>query len=487
MSGLEGGPAGYSSHSFTSWTGPGRSYQARANSSRCLALPDEEGSFNMSDYVEDFQKLFKRSFTRENSVDCIRALQAHRIDTANPVDTVGGLLILFLFTQLDIVDFNPSTHGRDVVFTPHGGVGINATKIGGGSFGEIFLDEHNNVWKKQEIPYSVPIGRPWTIQEASENVPFVREFLIEALIQTILQKDEKMGKYIAKINKIYISSNQKYFFYKMEKVPYTFDGYVEKFGELPGLFLKIKNFCKSRSRCASGVARQKKYLSERQVSEILLEISTTLKYFFKKYKFHHRDLHSGNVMFDEDKHIKIIDFGMSSISKGTTWAKNRTHCGPSYDLAMYVASLYQFNNAFYSEEAHNFLYNLMEHEESIKITTAVPTTASPATSLRRRTASPIARPTAQNPPKEYTNMYEIIRAKKPRIANVFWCLYSHSDDFIGHRYIPEHFKNFTLFESKLKNWGAWLRHWSGIGGGKYSMTRKVRDTWSKQKTRSVRR
>lgn len=492
MSGLEGGPAGgaagHSSHSFTSWRGPGRSYQARANSSRCLALPDEEGSFNMSDYVEDFRKLFKRGFTQENSVDCIRALQAHRIDIANPVDEVGGLLILFIFTQLDNVDFNVSTHGKDVVFIPHGGVSINATKIGGGSFGEIFLDEHNNVWKKQIVPHSVPIHGPWSIEEAGEIVPFVREFLIEALIQTILQKDEKMGKYIAKINKIYVSSDKKYFFYKMEKVPYTFEGYVEKFGELPGLFLKIKSFCKSRSNCASGRARQKKYLSERQLSEILLEISTTLKYFFKKYKFHHRDLHCGNVMFDEDKNIKIIDFGMSSISKGTTWAKNTTYCGPSYDLAIYVTSLYQFFDDYYSQEAYNFLYNLMEHEESIKITTAVPTTAAAATSLRRRPASPVARLTAQNPSTELTNMYEIIRAIKPRIRSVFWCLYTHNPvDFIGHRYIPEHFKNFTLFESKLKNWGAWLRHWGGIGGGKYSMTRKVRATWSKQKTRSVRK
>jgi len=82
-------------------------------------------------------------------------------------------------------------------------------------------------------------------------------------------------------------------------------------------------------------------------------LGRVLDRFQKIYRFYHRDLHQGNVMFDESDQIKLIDFGRCCINRidgrvgtyrSTEYDGERSIAGHfesgfSYDLFMYLVSV----------------------------------------------------------------------------------------------------------------------------------------------------
>jgi hypothetical protein len=71
-------------------------------------------------------------------------------------------------------------------------------------------------------------------------------------------------------------------------------------------------------------------------------LAATLAEFDETYGFRHCDLHTGNIMFDEDMKLKMIDFGKSCLKvDGVVYAKNKDTC-ESFDLLLFLISLREF-------------------------------------------------------------------------------------------------------------------------------------------------
>lgn len=197
-------------------------------------------------------------------------------------------------------------------------------KIGGGTYGTIFLGKSGAVYKRitmESIKNIIPDK-----DRNYMNELFHRELFIEAFVQTLLQCDTKYGKNIARLDGIYKDgivdetnnlplSQRKYtYFYKMENVPYTLPGFV-----------------KTLTNVTSEMATK------------FQDLGAMLEYFMDTYGFFHRDLHGGNIMFDTDGNIKLIDFGMSCINvDGIQYSVNNDEC-MSFDLFILVTYLLEQN------------------------------------------------------------------------------------------------------------------------------------------------
>jgi serine/threonine protein kinase len=164
---------------------------------------------------------------------------------------------------------------------------VNTTPIGQGTYGTIYRNQIGAaVYKK----ISFESGNP---RELEENC---REVFLESFIQTVLTCDPTYGKNIAKIIGIYreipskVAPGKTTLYIKMEVVSKSIDKLLQEL--------------------SSG---GKKPITYKQIKPVLQSLGTILTYFEKNYNFHHRDLHTGNVMFDGSNAIKLIDFGRSCL------------------------------------------------------------------------------------------------------------------------------------------------------------------------------
>ena len=197
-------------------------------------------------------------------------------------------------------------------------------KIGGGTYGTIFLGKSGAVYKRitmESIKNIIPDK-----DRNYMNELFHRELFIEAFVQTLLQCDTKYGKNIARLNGIYKDGivdetnnlplqQRKYtYFYKMENVPYTLPGFVKTLTDVTS-----------------------------EMATKFQELGEMLEYFMNTYGFFHRDLHGGNIMFDTTGNIKLIDFGMSCINvNNIQYSVNNDEC-MSFDLFVLIAYLLEGN------------------------------------------------------------------------------------------------------------------------------------------------
>ena len=149
---------------------------------------------------------------------------------------------------------------------------------GEGASGKIELGESGTIYKKIAF----------TINDDLENS--IKEIFLEAWIQTVLGMDSTFGKNVSQIRHIYRDISivrgwekldECILYITMDPIATKMEAYLESFGR-PTID---------------------------DVKPQFIELGEILEHFGTEYNFRHRDLHQGNVMFDESSSVVLIDFG----------------------------------------------------------------------------------------------------------------------------------------------------------------------------------
>jgi serine/threonine protein kinase len=245
-----------------------------------------------------------------NLTQIVRGLSGERglINTVGPRVTTRYLDRVI---NLPIITFVLDPGGDRGTITI-GGISETVVRIGGGTYGTIFLgNKSQSVYKRMIMP-------PTTV-DAQGIEEYHREVFIEAYIQTVLQCDPIFGKNIAHIENLYrdvgvtrFRSNYTYY-YKMESIPYTLDRHLQRPGRTKDDNLRL-----------------------------ISDLASVLEHFNLTCGFRHRDLHAANVMFGEDGTLKLIDFGQACINQGgTVYSVNDTVCS-SYDIFIFLTFVLEY-------------------------------------------------------------------------------------------------------------------------------------------------
>ncbi len=182
---------------------------------------------------------------------------------------------------------------------------VRKTPIDGGAHGKIYISsDKSKIYKKIYLE-----GR--TEKEVEEKI---RAIFVEAFIQTILSSDATYGKNVCELIGLY----------KSAEFPSTVVTRHQAPRRVLTLYLVMKPLYKNFWEALKyQYERTGIKMTKGPLIRILKKIAEILKYFKDKYKFSHRDLHAGNIMFpmnaDNPGEIDwdsptLIDFGLSCLT-----------------------------------------------------------------------------------------------------------------------------------------------------------------------------
>jgi hypothetical protein len=173
----------------------------------------------------------------------------------------------------------------------------------------------------------------------------VREVFMEAWIQTIMGLDKIYGQNISQVRNIYrdISivrgwekTKQCILYITMDFNKYKIEDFFYSFG----------------SPTVDNVKPQ------------LIELGKILDHFDELYNFRHRDFHQGNIMFAEDKSVRLIDFGRSCLTfDWSSGGRKAIFSMPQYGGTIPPVLLGENNASCYSMDLLTLLISVIEYHK----------------------------------------------------------------------------------------------------------------------------
>lgn len=206
--------------------------------------------------------------------------------------------------------------------------------IAKGAIGEIYMSEDRTVIYKKIVIAGVQQQKEWMI----------RQTYMEAFIQTVLGLDSDYGRNICQITNLYRSRDL------------VRQGRSDKGGDIV-LFIQMKPIANTLERVVEKITAGGDFKMS-ALAPYWAQLGTVLHGLKRKYNFSHRDLHTGNVMFQADGTLVLIDFGLSCMTinditysvltdnilpSGSKTLVPKTVNAPceSYDILIYLTSFAQ--------------------------------------------------------------------------------------------------------------------------------------------------
>lgn len=213
--------------------------------------------------------------------------------------------------------------------------------IGKGSYGEVSLSAKGLIYKEIKLRK----GNPYHLEED------IREIFLEVFIQTVLNTNAQFDGRIPRVFHIYRSNKtperELVLYIVMENVPMSLKGYMEK---------QLKTSGNSK-------------LDIVDIAPVLIQLGTLLKDLHDVYGFYHRDLHAGNIMFNVDGALNIIDFGKAClVINGVTYALPGGPCR-SWDLLILLIYLIQYSAQMFHSSAILMFRDILTSTNNIDLYT----------------------------------------------------------------------------------------------------------------------